>query len=46
MNLNNYDEFGRSFKNIRNNNGPNTDPCGTSCFIEEEEEVIPSITVI
>ena len=29
INLNKHDEFGRSFINIRNNNGPRTDPCGT-----------------
>ena len=46
INLNKDDEFGRSFINIRNNNGPRTDTCGTPWLIEEEEEVIPSITVI
>ena len=46
INLNKDDEFGRSFINIRNNNGPRTDPCGTPWLIEEEEEVIPSIKVI
>ena len=47
INLNKDDEFGRSFINIRNNNGPITDLCGTPWHIEEEkEEVIPSITVI
>ena len=45
INLNKDDEFGRSFINIRNSNGPRTDPCGTAWLIEEEEEVIPSITV-
>ena len=29
INMNKDDEFGRSFINIRNNNGPITDPCGT-----------------
>ena len=30
----------KSWYIIRNNNGPRTDPCGTSWLIEEEEEVI------
>ena len=46
INLNKEDEFGRSFINIKNNNGKRTDPCGTPWLGEEEEEVIPSITVI
>ena len=46
INLKKDDEFGRSFINIRNNNGPRTDPCGTPWLTEEEEEVIPSLTVI
>ena len=46
INLNKDDEFGRSFINIRNNNGPRTDPCITPWLIEEEEEVKPSIAVI
>ena len=46
IDFNKDDEFGRLFINIRNNNGPRTDPCGTPWLIEEEEEVIPSITVI
>ena len=29
INLNKDDEFGRSFVNNRNNNGPRTDPCAT-----------------
>ena len=45
INLNKDDEFGRSFINIRNNNGPRTDHCRTPWLIEKEEEVIPSITV-
>ena len=46
INLNKEDEFGRSFINNRNNNGPRTNPCGTPWLTEEEEEVIPSATVI
>ena len=46
MNLNKDDEIGRSFINNRNKNVPSTEPCGTKLLIKEEEEVIPSITVI
>ena len=46
INLNKDDEFGRSFINNKNNNGLRTDSFGTPWLIEEEEEVIPSITVI
>ena len=46
INLNKEDEFDISFINNRNNYGPRTDPCGTPWLIEEEEEVIPSITAI
>ena len=46
INCDKDDELGRSFINNRNNNGPRKDPCGTPWLIEDEEEVIPSITVI
>ena len=48
INLNKDDEFDRSYIiiNIRNVNRPRTDPCGTPWLINEEEEVIRSITVI
>ena len=45
-NLNKEKVFDRSLINIWNNNEPWTDPCGTPWLIEEEEEVLPSITVI
>ena len=37
INLTVEDEFGRSFINNRNNNGPTTDPCGTPRLIKEED---------
>ena len=45
-NLNKVRRVWQIIYNNRINNGPRTDPCGTKWLIDEEEEVISSITVI